>query len=151
MKKLLTILFFATVKCYGQDSLVWQTNNEIGVVSYTVQKSIDANNWVDMAKVMPAKKDSNTYAYPLTQTNYYYRIQANMISGVYETAPDLLAAPLPVEISNVSVTGRILRFTSNNENNLKSYIIFESIDGVNFVEVNRISPKGNGDYQINLK
>lgn len=153
MRKVFLILFLIPFNTFAQnDSLVWTTNNELGVISFAVQQSLDTANWNTLAQVSPRRKDTNIYSFSLPVNNSYYRVVANMLGGIkYRTKPDLLTSVLPVELSNISVFGKILRFTSNNENNLKSYIIYESIDGINWEQTVIVQPKGNSDYKVQLK
>ena len=58
---------------------------------------------------------------------------------------------MPVNIINVYTQNGFLNWTSGNENNLDYYSIEESVDGVHFIETERVIPKGNSTYKINLK
>ena len=79
------IFLFLSFKSYGQDSLYFKTNAEIGVVNYIIQSATDTSKWTGVATIVPLKKEENEYQYPLTQKNLYYRIRAVMQSGNYYT------------------------------------------------------------------
>ena len=141
MKKLIAIL---TILVYarGCAQIAWADSS--GVPFYTVWQSKDKIIWTNIATVK--YNSSNHYCYNCP-ANYFY-----LVKGGNVTSNTVLTTnPLPVKLSNISVQNRVLKFTSNNEDNLQSYILYESIDGINFVEAGRIPARGNSNYEIQLK
>ncbi|HXU28546.1 MAG TPA: hypothetical protein VN698_15045 [Bacteroidia bacterium] len=149
MRTILILLLF-NFKSYGQDYLVFKTNNEVGVVSYNVQQSADKNTWVNISTIQPLKKDSNTYTYPLSVADNY-RIAANMKSNIYYTAILYYApqSPNSVTISKTKISTSWwtdkLTWTTTNENNVAYYLI-EYTSGASWKQLVNIVDKGNGNY-----
>ncbi|MEO7210127.1 MAG: T9SS type A sorting domain-containing protein [Chitinophagaceae bacterium] len=70
-------------------TITWQTLNESGTKSFTVERSSNANDYVGINTV-PAKGVASNYSYtdknPLVGTNYY-RIRENAINGTDTFSP----------------------------------------------------------------
>lgn len=85
---LIIVLMLFSINTYSQQTTAnWTTvGREVGVVSYSVEKSADGKIWQKTSpEIQPKKlKDSNTYSYVLTETAKY-RIAAQMYSNVYYT------------------------------------------------------------------
>ena len=149
MKIILIILLF-NIKSYGQDSLVWKTNNELGVVSYNVQQSSNQANWINLSTVNPLKKNSNTYYYLVSVPNYY-RISANMVNNIYYTGILYYTPPVQnsVTISNQKVSSSFwvdkIQWTTSKEVNVNYYLI-EYSSGNSWIKLAAIVAKGSGSY-----
>ena len=86
MRLLLSISFLFVVNLsYCQKSAKCQTSKETYVVSYDVLSSAGQQQWNIFKTLQPEKKDSNYYICTLPLTTNYYKIKANMVSGVYYT------------------------------------------------------------------
>lgn len=147
------IIILLNFKSYGQDSLIFKTNSEIGVVSYAVQQSNNQNNWVNVSTIQPQKKDSNIYSYPVTVPDYY-RISANLGIGIYYTGilyytPQNVPVKNSVTVSNTKVSTSWwtdkLSWTTKNETNVAYYLI-EYTSGASWNKLAAIVAKGNGNY-----
>jgi hypothetical protein len=150
-KVLVFIFLFLSSKIFAQsDSLIWKTNNELGVVSYNVQQSSNQANWINISNVRPLKKDSNTYSYQVSVPNYY-RISANMANNIYYTGILYYTPQVQnsVTVSNQKVStswwSDKLTWVTTKESNVTYYLI-EYSSGTNWVTLTKIVDKGNSSY-----
>jgi len=137
---IITILFlFISANIFSQYVAHWTPT---GQRLDSVQQSIDSINFKTIAIV---KGGVDTCKVP--GPTYYYRLK----SGSVISNKVLVYEAMPVNIINVYTQNGFLNWTSGNENNLDYYSIEESVDGVHFIETERVIPKGNSTYKINLK
>lgn len=95
---------------YGQrvnrvNEVYWETSLEEDVLSYSVMRSIDAENFTEISRV-PAKNKASLYNYDDLDTKpgalYYYKVIANEKNGEYKSTNII---PLGAELNEVMVSG----------------------------------------------
>jgi hypothetical protein len=155
---IITMLFVSFKVCCSQ-AANWTTNKENGVISYAIQQSKDNIKWDSIATVLPAKKVSNSYSYPLPIgiTNYY-RIKANVMGSAYYTASILYTAATPPKnsVTILNPTFKNSWFMDNltwstiAEVNVDYYQIDKTTDNKKYSLVSKVLDKGNSSYSYGV-
>ncbi len=73
---------FNVINTNNKPHLFWQTSNEINIKNFIVQRSVDGNNFIDIANVLASNKPKNKYEFIDEFVNensnankYYYRLK----------------------------------------------------------------------------
>ncbi len=73
---------FSIINSKNKPHLYWQTNNEVNIKYFIVQRSMDGRNFIDIAKVLATNKSKNQYGFidefinlNANASKYYYRIK----------------------------------------------------------------------------
>lgn len=97
-------------KFYGQrvqqvNKLFWETSLEENMVSYSLQRSTDAENFTEIATI-PAKNQAALYSYDDTETKpgalYYYKVVSNEKNGGHKSTNVI---PLGSNVNEVMISG----------------------------------------------
>lgn len=81
---LFTIILFISFNSFSQ-KINWTTGDETYVKNYDVEQSADSINFIKLETISPTFNDTNYYAYTITEKNKWYRVKANMVSGIFLT------------------------------------------------------------------
>jgi hypothetical protein len=106
--------------------LFWQTNNEVNINHFIVQRSIDGNNFTDIAKVLATHKQKNQYEFTDLFANennninkYYYRlkyVESNGTNSFSDIRSIVLSAKSKLTVSpNPAKAGVIINTTNAKE------------------------------------
>jgi len=106
--------------------LFWQTNNEVNINHFIVKRSIDGNNFTDIAKVLATHKQKNQYEFTDLFANennninkYYYRlkyVESNGTNSFSDIRSIVLSAKSKLTVSpNPAKAGVIINTTNAKE------------------------------------
>ncbi|MBK7444048.1 MAG: T9SS type A sorting domain-containing protein [Bacteroidetes bacterium] len=139
------------------------TTRPAGSFNFTYR---DAEHTAVGNSITEAQLKAERYAAPTNSWDFYAPVGVddavnNKVNGATFTAAnfypvwtliDQAAHPLPIVLTDFSATcsdkGTILHWSTSNEQNSKSFIIYESVNGVNFSLVAQVDAAGNSTEQI---
>lgn len=152
--KLLLIILLISGKGFSQaDSIQLSVGNIKNVTGFSLEYSKDAKAWSNL-KTINTVKDTGVYKLPVSPLVYgFYRVK---VLGVTEASVIVnFFNPLPVTLTNWTLRSignyDILGWRSQNESNIKKYLISRSTDGVHFNYLQEVTAKGNSDYKITIR
>jgi hypothetical protein len=155
IKFIILSLFFFKIS-FAQYYAKWVSKpHEYGVISYSLQDSIKASKWIEVASVKPFQlADTNFYSVAIKTQNSYYRIVTSYVDGSKRVSPVLYLTANVVAVTNAVYTRQswldILSWSVSGQNNIYFFRIDQTTDGRKYNLVVNYRNDGNKDYKYSI-